>query len=130
MSYIKGLNCCFPSNKVCQDQIVELSKEIFSKSKREFEKMLMVYKNSGVNTRYLVQSLDWYRKEHNWKERSILFKESKNLKKLIKSKNICGQHKCNTTRRNYIKCFCYINLSLILSFSFIFFHSITKQKIK
>ena len=36
--------------------------------------MLMVYKNSGVNTRYLVQNLDWYRKEHNWKERSNLFK--------------------------------------------------------
>ncbi len=74
MSYIKGLNCCFPSNKVFQDQIVELSKDIFSQSIREFEKMLMVYKNSGVNTRYLVQNLDWYRKEHNWKERSNLFK--------------------------------------------------------
>ncbi len=76
MSFINGLNCCFPSNEVFQNQIVELSKSLFSKNKKEFEKMLTVYKNSGVNTRYLVQNLDWYRKEHGWKERNFLFKEN------------------------------------------------------
>ena len=52
MSFLMGINSSFPRNKVTQDEILKLSKKIFSR-KRDFEKMLPVYKNSGVKSRFL-----------------------------------------------------------------------------
>ncbi len=74
MCFINGLTSSFPKNKVSQNQIIKLGEEIFSQNTLDFNKMSKVYKNSGVETRYLVNDLEWYKKEHSWKERNYLFK--------------------------------------------------------
>ena len=78
MCFINGLTSSFPKNKVSQNQIIKLGEEIFSQNTLDFNKMSKVYKNSGVETRYLVNDLEWYKKEHSWKERNYLFNEIKN----------------------------------------------------
>ena len=82
MTYLRGLKIAFPENKVFQKDVIELSKQIF-KSEKSFLKMLKVYQNSGVKTRFIVNEIDWYKKHHNWKTRSLLFKE--NALDLLKS---------------------------------------------
>ena len=74
MTYINGLSSRFPKIMVTQDEVVNLGRKIFSKSFDNFEKILKVYKNSGVKNRFLVKELSWYQKKHNWKERNALFK--------------------------------------------------------
>ena len=74
MAFINGLNSSFPINKYSQREIISFSKSIFPK-KSDFFKMLKVYENSGVKYRYLVSKLDWYRKNHGWKETNYLFKK-------------------------------------------------------
>ncbi len=78
MTYLSALSCSFPKNKVYQEEIKQIGEKIFSK-KINFEKIKSVYDNSGVTTRYLVEDLSWYLKEHNWSERNFLFKREATL---------------------------------------------------
>ena len=74
MTYLKGLKITFPKNKVSQKDVIELSKQIF-KTEQSFVKMLNIYKNAGVESRFIVKEIDWYKENHNWKTRSLLFRE-------------------------------------------------------
>ena len=73
MSFLSGLNSTFPSNKYSQEEIISFSRNVFPKN-NSFLRMLKVYENSGVNNRYLVSKLDWYKTKHGWKETNYLFK--------------------------------------------------------
>ncbi len=75
MLNISGLSYAFPENKVFQEEIKAVGRRLFS-SKTNFEKIAKVYDNSGVKTRFLVEELSWYIKEHNWPERNFLFKKN------------------------------------------------------
>ena len=75
MVRISGLSFAFPKNKVFQEEIKAIGRRLFS-SKINFEKIAKVYDNSGVKTRFLVEELSWYIKEHNWSERNFLFKKN------------------------------------------------------
>ena len=75
MVNISGLSYAFPENKVFQEEIKAVGRRLFS-SKTNFEKIAKVYDNSGVKTRFLVEELSWYIKEHNWPERNFLFKKN------------------------------------------------------
>jgi len=75
MISISGLSFSFPKNKVFQEEIKAIGRRLFS-SKINFEKISKVYDNSGVKTRFLVEELSWYIKEHNWSERNFLFKKN------------------------------------------------------
>ena len=75
MVSISGLSFAFPKNKVFQEEIKAIGRRLFS-SKINFEKIAKVYDNSGVKTRFLVEELSWYIKEHNWSERNFLFKKN------------------------------------------------------
>ncbi len=108
MCFISGLASHFPEYKVNQEEIINLGEELFAKNDLNFQKLSSVYSNSGVNTRYLVNSLDWYKEEHTWKERNFLFKKnalgllencvSETLEKANqKSKNIGGIIVVNST---------------------------------
>lgn len=107
MSYIKGLSSSFPKNCYKQSEILELSKKVFG-HRNDFSRMIKVYNNSGVKSRFLVNKLSWYKKNHGWKERNFYFKKnsllllksciSETLTKLkINSKAIGGIIVVNTT---------------------------------
>ena len=54
MVSINGLNSSFPQNKVSQIEIAEFGKSIFTKFCKDFDRMLLVYENSGVKQRFIV----------------------------------------------------------------------------
>ncbi len=93
MTSLTGVSAAFPKNMVYQEDIKELGRKIFA-TKNIFKKMEKVYDNSGVKTRYLVNSLDWYMREHNWSERNFLFK--KNAISLLKNSITSSIEKTNT----------------------------------
>lgn len=97
MSSVKGISSFFPDNKIYQEEVIDFGKKIFSKRK-DFSKILKVYKNSGVNVRYLVNNLEWYTEKHSIKTRNILFKKNAILllKKCIKN----TLDKCNLLPEN------------------------------
>ena len=85
MFFIKGVSSAFPKYFYKQDDIIEFSKRIFSEN-TDFSKMLKVYKNSGVKSRFLVNDLEWYLKKNDWKEfrkNSGRFVNLRNLIKLV-----------------------------------------------
>lgn len=55
-----------------EDVIVEAQK-IFGGRHDDFERMLPVYANSEIKTRYSTCSYDWFRQEQGWPERSEAF---------------------------------------------------------
>ena len=55
-----------------EDVIVEATK-IFGGRHEDFDRMMPVYANTGINTRYSVCSYDWFREEQGWPERSEAF---------------------------------------------------------
>ena len=55
-----------------EDVIVEATK-IFGGRHEDFDRMMPVYANTGINMRYSVCSYDWFREEQGWPERSEAF---------------------------------------------------------
>jgi alkylresorcinol/alkylpyrone synthase len=55
-----------------EDVIVEATK-IFGGRQTDFDRMMPVYANTGINMRYSVCSYDWFREEQGWPERSEAF---------------------------------------------------------
>ncbi len=105
MTSLTGISAAFPKNMVYQDDIKELGRKIFA-PQNIFKKMEKVYDNSGVKTRYLVNSLDWYVREHNWAERNSLFK--KNAISLLK-KSISSTLEKTNTKVEEIGCIIVVN---------------------
>lgn len=75
MSFIKGISSAFPEYFYKQEDIIKLGRSLFSNNPN-FNKMTKVYDNSGVKSRFLVNNIDWYKENHNWKERNFLFKKN------------------------------------------------------
>ncbi len=57
-----------------EDVIIEASK-IFGGRHKDFERMLPVYANSGIQRRYSAKPYEWFREDKGWPERSEAFLE-------------------------------------------------------
>ena len=55
-----------------EDVLIEAGK-IFGGRSEDFDRMMPVYANTGINMRYSVCSYDWFREEQGWAERSEAF---------------------------------------------------------
>ena len=55
-----------------EDVIVEAGK-IFGGRHEDFERMMPVYANSGIHTRYSSLPYEWFREDKGWPERSEAF---------------------------------------------------------
>jgi alkylresorcinol/alkylpyrone synthase len=55
-----------------EDVMVEAAK-IFGGRQADFDRMMPVYANTGINMRYSACSYDWFREEQGWPERSEAF---------------------------------------------------------
>jgi alkylresorcinol/alkylpyrone synthase len=55
-----------------EDVLVE-AMNIFGGRHQDFERMIPVYANSGIHTRYSSCSYDWFREDKGWPERSEAF---------------------------------------------------------
>jgi alkylresorcinol/alkylpyrone synthase len=59
-----------------QREAVERAHAIFSDQGTDITRLMPVFENAGICTRYSCVPLDWYAQAHGWKERSALFAEN------------------------------------------------------
>lgn len=58
-----------------QADVEALGHKIFAARGATFDRMRPIYANAGIETRYSCVDLDWYTREHSWRERSLLYVE-------------------------------------------------------
>jgi alkylresorcinol/alkylpyrone synthase len=64
-----------PAYRTCQEDVVRLSERAFDRSKSDIERLMPVFGNAGISTRYFCMPPDWYLAPHGWVERSRLYVE-------------------------------------------------------
>ena len=55
-----SLTTAVPEHVLRQADVREIGRTIFAKSKSRFERLVPVYTNAGIDTRYSCVPLDWY----------------------------------------------------------------------
>ncbi len=75
LSRLISLATAVPSHVLRQDDIREAGRSVFGASKERFERLLPVYANAGIETRYSCVPLEWYLEPHGWRDRSLLYVE-------------------------------------------------------
>jgi alkylresorcinol/alkylpyrone synthase len=65
-----GIGTAVPPHVLHQDAVAELAREVFADRYPDYDRLAPVFKTSGIQTRYAVQPLDWYRTQRGWPERT------------------------------------------------------------
>ena len=68
-----SLATAVPPFALRQNEVVECARLLFQAQGSDIDRMLPVYDNAGIETRYSCVPLDWYREPTGWKERNTLF---------------------------------------------------------
>jgi alkylresorcinol/alkylpyrone synthase len=61
-----------PPYRLDQDDVVERVKRLFGGS-QELDRLLPVFTNTGIRTRYSCVPIDWYDRPHGWPERNRIY---------------------------------------------------------
>lgn len=65
-----GLGTALPSHVLPQPVVVERARALLADRHPGFERLLPVFDNAGIDTRYSVVPLDWFGQGHGWKSRN------------------------------------------------------------
>lgn len=68
-----SLATAVPAHVLRQADVRDIGRIIFSKTPERFERLVPVYGNAGIETRYSCVPLEWYLNPHGWRDRSSLF---------------------------------------------------------
>lgn len=58
-----------PPHEITQDQVVDVARTVFAARAPQFERMLPVFRNAGVQRRQHVMPLEWHLQPRSWPER-------------------------------------------------------------
>lgn len=72
---IAALETALPTNRLSQQDVKELAPKLFPARPDHLERMLPVYDNTGVETRYSCLPPEWFFESSGWPERTDLFLE-------------------------------------------------------
>jgi alkylresorcinol/alkylpyrone synthase len=70
-----SLATAVPRHVLRQDEVRERARLIFGAAAERFERLVPVYGNAGIETRYSCVPIDWYLEPHGWRDRNGLFVE-------------------------------------------------------
>lgn len=70
---VVAVGTALPPHKVSQDAVRHLIGAIFKDTSRDLERLLAVFDNGHVKTRYLSAPLEWYYTLRSWSERNALY---------------------------------------------------------
>lgn len=70
-----ALATALPRHALRQDEVRERARLVFSEAGLDIERLLPVFDNAGIETRYSCVPLDWYRRRVGWRERNALYQE-------------------------------------------------------
>jgi alkylresorcinol/alkylpyrone synthase len=65
-----------PPHVIRQADVVDMAAYIFDRKRTEIERLMPVYANAGIDTRYSCVPLDWYAGEHSWGEPNAIYVEN------------------------------------------------------
>jgi alkylresorcinol/alkylpyrone synthase len=72
---LRSLATAVPQHRVSQSDIVGMTTLAFDREHSEIERMIPVFGNAGIDTRYFCMPGEWYLAPHGWVERSRLYVE-------------------------------------------------------
>ncbi|MGM8211577.1 type III polyketide synthase [Virgibacillus sp. W0430] len=75
MAYISSIGLGIPDHNIKQQQVKQFVKEIFPRNDRGLNKLLPVFDNTMINERQLAVDINWFTKEHSFKEKNDLYIE-------------------------------------------------------
>src|SRR5262245_23761083 len=70
---LMSLATAVPEFRVAQDEAARLSCSVFDRRASDIERLLPVFANAGIATRYLCMEPAWYLQPHGWVERNRLY---------------------------------------------------------
>lgn len=73
MSKICAVGLGKPTYKISQNETMEFAKRLFSSSFPDIHRLLRVFENGEITSRYFVKDLDWYEQEHSFAEKNDAF---------------------------------------------------------
>lgn len=76
MPVIVSIAEALPPNKIIQDDVMEFSRNLFSNSFKEIERMLSVFKNGQIESRYFVKDLEWFARDKTFEEKNNAYIEN------------------------------------------------------
>lgn len=68
-----SLATALPPYTLRQSDVVRLRHQAFDRQRSEIDRLLPVYGNAGIETRYSCVPLEWYLEPHGWQERTRLY---------------------------------------------------------
>ena len=72
---LRSLATAVPQHRVSQNEIVGMTTLAFDRERSEIERLIPVFCNAGIETRYFCMPGEWYLEPHGWVERSRLYVE-------------------------------------------------------
>jgi alkylresorcinol/alkylpyrone synthase len=76
MPRVVSVGTALPPHKVSQDAVRHLIGAIFKHTSRDLERLLAVFDNGHVKSRYLSAPLEWYYELRSWTERNQIYFET------------------------------------------------------
>ena len=72
--HLLSLATAVPPYRLRQADVVAFARRLFAERPREdLERLLPVYANAGIETRYSCVPLEWYEQDHGWAEKNDLY---------------------------------------------------------
>jgi alkylresorcinol/alkylpyrone synthase len=62
-----------PRFRLEQGEVAALAPRLFDRQRSEIDRLMPVFENAGIATRYSCVPVDWYLAPHGWKERNALY---------------------------------------------------------
>ncbi|MBI3707816.1 MAG: type III polyketide synthase, partial [Proteobacteria bacterium] len=71
-----ALATAVPSIRLRQEDVIARARSLFNGRRSEIDRLLPVFDNAGISTRYSCVPIDWYERDHGWAERTRLYIEN------------------------------------------------------
>ena len=73
---LAGLGTALPPHQLSQSMAKTYAKALLGPRYTHFDRLAPAFENAGVDTRYLVQPVSWYERDHSWSERGSAYLET------------------------------------------------------
>ncbi|GAB2175826.1 type III polyketide synthase [Dongia sp. agr-C8] len=62
-----------PKHRLHQGEVAAIAPRLFDRQRSEIDRLMPVFDNAGIGTRYSCVPIDWYLQPHGWRERNQLY---------------------------------------------------------
>ncbi|MFD1707199.1 type III polyketide synthase [Siminovitchia sediminis] len=76
MAYILSVGTGVPEHKISQDDAMEFTRHLFSRSFHQIDRLLKVFHNGEIEKRHIAKEIDWYREDHSFADKNDAFIEA------------------------------------------------------